>query len=532
MNCTRCQSPLADGARFCSTCGTDQTTPTPGPGKTAITAAALQDLVARTLAGRYTVQRLLGTGGMASVFLADDLTLERAVAIKVLPTDVAHDERVVARFQREAKTAAKLDHPHIIPIYRVESEGVLNYFVMKYVEGRSLEAVLRSPEPVPIALAQRVLAEAGSALAHAHRKGVVHRDVKPANIMLDAEDRVNLTDFGISKAAEATSQLTQTGVIVGTPYYMSPEQVLSTDVDGRADQYALAILGFHMLTGQLPFRNENAHAVLYQQIHETPPRVTSLRPDVPVYLDRAIDRALAKKPADRFATMEEFVHALTGGVGAPPRSLTPPVASTPIPGRTVATAKTTRMSTPVPRRRNRWWLGVAAAVIVAAGAVGWWSVAKDHTAPLVTTAAAAPPIADTVAPAATPATSDTATRQSAPPAVTPTPVTPAPVTPAPVTPAPVTPTPVAKAPRHVARPEPRATEQVAYLTVASDPYGTLFINGVDVGVTPRADYALTVGKSYEIRVEQDGYKPKRETINVSGPNPIRRRYILEPAGSQ
>ena len=225
MDCTHCHTPMPDEARFCFSCGSDLSG---GGVKTVVrprdVTAELQDRLTHVLAGRYNVQKLLGAGGMGAVFLAEDLTLERTVAIKVLPPDMSRDERVVARFQQEAKTAAKLDHPNIIPIHRVESESGLHYFVMKYVTGRSLDSMLEPGQPLPVPFAMRVLAEAAAALGHAHARGVVHRDVKPANIMLGADDQVVLTDFGISKVGDLTAQLTQTGMIIGTPHFMSPSK--------------------------------------------------------------------------------------------------------------------------------------------------------------------------------------------------------------------------------------------------------------------------------------------------------------------
>ena len=287
-DCRVCATPLPADARFCMTCGVDVT----DPGATVRTSprdqtAELQDRLTRTLAGRYDVKKLLGAGGMAAVFLADEIGLDRPVAIKVLPPELTRDESLVARFQREAKTSAKLDHPHIIPIYRVESEGGLHYFVMKYVAGRSLESLLESKEAMPIDLATRILREAALALGHAHARGVVHRDVKPANIMLDQDGRVVLTDFGISKAGEST-QLTQTGMIIGTPDYMAPEQALGIELDGRADQYALGVVAYEMLTRQCPFSGGSAHTLLYRHIHEIPKPVAELRPDVPAHLGDAV----------------------------------------------------------------------------------------------------------------------------------------------------------------------------------------------------------------------------------------------------
>src|SRR5204863_7834469 len=184
IECLKCHTPLPDGSKFCYACGADVT----GGGTMGSSATgtdALQQRLQRLVEGKYRIERLLGKGGMGAVFLAHDLTLEREVAIKVLPPDVAQDEQVVRRFQQEAKTAARLDHPNIIPIYRVESEGGLNYFVMKYIVGTSLEDLLDKKEPLPVPDIQRILWEAACALGHAHQRGVVHRDVKPANIMFD-----------------------------------------------------------------------------------------------------------------------------------------------------------------------------------------------------------------------------------------------------------------------------------------------------------------------------------------------------------
>ncbi len=275
-------------------------------GQTETLLARLQRLVG----GKYAVREMLGRGGMGAVFLAHDLALEREVAIKVLPPDVSLDDYVVRRFQQEAKTSAKLDHPNIIPIYRVESEGGLNYFVMKYVAGQSLEEVLDKQHTLPVDYIQRVLWEAACALGHAHQRGIVHRDVKPANIMFDQEGRVMLTDFGISKALQAASGFTGTGMIVGTPHYMSPEQAKGAPVDGRADQYSLGIVGYRMVAGELPFSGDSVHTILYKHIFEEPPPVLSKRPDIPEFLSSAISRALGKAPEQRFPTMEEFATAV------------------------------------------------------------------------------------------------------------------------------------------------------------------------------------------------------------------------------
>jgi serine/threonine-protein kinase len=538
-DCRACATPLPSGARFCSGCGIDVT----DPAATIINdrprdrMAELQDRLTRTLAGRYDVRKLLGAGGMAAVFLADEIGLDRPVAIKVLPPELSRDDDLVARFQREAKTAAKLDHPHIIPIHRVESEAGLHYFAMKYVPGHSLEALLEGAEPMALDLAIRILREAASALGHAHARGVVHRDVKPANIMLDLDGRVVLTDFGISKAGE-TSSLTQTGMIIGTPHYMSPEQAIGTEVDGRADQYSLAVVAYEMLARQCPFTGESAHTILYRHIHEVPKSITELRPDVPKHVADAIAIALAKTPHDRFAKMEEFSRALGGdasAIAARPSIITAPMTAVKQPaGRAVRPAARTRVTSPAPTRRTS--LRVAAVLgLLLVGGGGWYAtlggdpsraLADGGISPSGSAATAA---VDPSAPAVDPPTGDSA----ASPAATSQPTDSTPRVEGPLQQAPPRTSPARgqssrTPPRAVAeRPEAPRT---APLTVASEPYGRLFVDDVDIDDTPVANHPLEVGRTYRIRVERDGFRTKHETITVTGPNAIRRRYVLDPGG--
>ncbi|MDQ4080175.1 MAG: serine/threonine protein kinase, partial [Gemmatimonadota bacterium] len=320
--CQHCSTELPDEARFCFVCGRDlegsgsvtKTAPRGSPEGT----AKLRERLAKALKGRYKIHDVLGAGGMGVVFRADDMSLGRAVAIKVLPADLSDDKKVVARFRREAKTAANLDHPGIIPVLAVESDDGLHYFVMKYVAGRTLEDVLREGKKLPILFVTQVLRDAAAALAHAHANGVVHRDVKPANIMLEDGDRVILTDFGISKVTQASSEattaarLTDLGMVVGTPHYMAPEQAVGQPVDGRTDQYALAVVGFEMLAGHVPFDDVTPHAIIQRHINAPPPDLASLRRDAPSNLLAAISRGMLKAPSNRFATMDEFGAALAG----------------------------------------------------------------------------------------------------------------------------------------------------------------------------------------------------------------------------
>jgi serine/threonine-protein kinase len=277
----------------------------------------LRDRVTVAVGDHYLIESEIGRGGMAVVYRATDIRLNRHVAIKVLPPDVAFNGDVKTRFIREAQTAAQLNHPNIVPIYTVEDRGgeSLVYFVMSFVDGESLGVRLSREGAWPIDQTVRVLRDVADALAYAHAHGVVHRDIKPDNILIDrASGRPLVTDFGIARAAAGETRLTVTGVAVGTPAYMSPEQALGErDVDGRSDVYSLAIVGYHMLVGETPFKAANTPAMLVKHVSERPRPIRERRPDVPAHLAVAIDRALAKRPEDRFADAAEFRDALAAG---------------------------------------------------------------------------------------------------------------------------------------------------------------------------------------------------------------------------
>src|SRR5215208_1766618 len=269
------------------------------------------------LAGEYSLQRELGRGGMGIVYLARDVQLDRDVAIKVLPSHLAHAVESRERFLREARTAAGLSHPHIVPIHRVGEVGGFVFFVMSYVEGETLGERLRTRGPLPPAEATRVLREVAWALAYAHGRGIVHRDIKPDNILLEAgSGRAMVTDFGIARGADplmnqgATGPDTEPGRIMGTAHFMSPEQAASEPLDGRSDLYALGVVGYLAVSGRLPFEAPNLPALLIRQATEAPPGVLSAAPGLGPALAAVIDRCLARDPAGRFPNGEAMAAAL------------------------------------------------------------------------------------------------------------------------------------------------------------------------------------------------------------------------------
>ncbi|OYV99361.1 MAG: hypothetical protein B7X11_05450, partial [Acidobacteria bacterium 37-65-4] len=234
--------------------------------------AAVRD----ALKDEYELEKELGRGGMAIVYKARDKALEREVAVKVLPFSLSFDAEFVERFQREARTSAKLEHPNIIPIYRVGKSGRVIYFVMKFLRGKPLSNVIEARGALPVPEIKRVLIEAGRALGYAHKHGIVHRDIKPDNIMFDELGQAIVTDFGIAKA-QSGARLTGTGMSIGTPHYMSPEQARAQTLDGRSDIYSLGVVAYQCLTGHVPFDGEDSFSIGYKHIMEelpTPPLET------------------------------------------------------------------------------------------------------------------------------------------------------------------------------------------------------------------------------------------------------------------
>jgi serine/threonine protein kinase len=270
------------------------------------------------LAPAYETEGELGRGGMAIVYRARDARLKRSVAVKLLPPELAFRADIRSRFMREAETSARLSHPNIVPIYTVDERDGLVYFVMALVQGGSVGDRLRTSGAMPIDDCRRIVREVAGALGYAHRNGVVHRDIKPDNILLDIDSgRAMVTDFGIARAASEDgdgSRLTATGAAIGTPSYMSPEQCAGDrDLDGRSDLYALGTVAYHMIAGEPPFTGGNTPSIMMKQVTESPVPLRVRRPDCPADLETIVMRLLEKDPSDRFATGEALVAALDGG---------------------------------------------------------------------------------------------------------------------------------------------------------------------------------------------------------------------------
>jgi len=272
----------------------------------------MHDRVVVAVGDLYDVQGELGRGGMALVYRAVDRRLKRPVALKVLPPELAFREEVRRRFMREAETSARLNYQNIVPIYSVDERNGIVYLVMALVDGETLAARLARPPRMTTDEVRRLLREVAGALAYAHAHGVVHRDIKPENILIDRESgRAMVTDFGIARAAEGDAKLTVTGVAIGTPAYMSPEQALGErEADGRSDVYSLGVVGYLMLAGELPFKASNTPSMMMKHLTERLRPVREVRPDAPPDIAAVIEHALEKKPEDRFSSAAEMAAAL------------------------------------------------------------------------------------------------------------------------------------------------------------------------------------------------------------------------------
>jgi len=423
--------------------------------------AELLSVMRRDLSREYQITDLLGRGGMSLVFLAQEVELNRQVAIKVLPLQLFDGADATERFEREAKISASLDHPHIVPIFRVGATSTFLWYTMKRIRGRSLEQIIAEHGGLPLADVRSIVQQVGDALQYAHRQGVVHRDVKPANVMIEESGWAYVCDFGVARAFGSVS-LTQTGASLGTPRYMSPEQVEGKPVDGRCDQYSLAILVWEALTGSLPFTGESVGELIRKHLLEPAPRLSHARDDIPRSVSDAVARAMSKNPAERFPDVAAFVRAL-GADAAPRVSATfarPGSAGTR--RQALANAPTVRLAQSW-RRRPALALSVLAGVALLGGVV-WATLRPSGTANGAThqTVDSIPQVASRVPP-------------------------------------------VVPAPADTARPHQPAAAH-ARLSLSTKPTGMLYLDGKAIGSTPVIRLDIQAGR-HRIQVRRDGYVP-------------------------
>jgi predicted Ser/Thr protein kinase len=431
----------------------------------------------RDLSKDYQVNDLLGRGGMSFVFLAQERELNRQVAIKVLPLQLMTGGDFAERFEREGKIAASLDHPNIVPIFRVGSSSTFLWYTMKRIRGRSLEQLINERGGLPLPEVLNVVQQVGSALHYAHRQGVVHRDVKPANVMIEDSGWAVVCDFGIARAFGSVS-LTQTGASIGTPRYMAPEQVEGQPVDGRSDQYSLAILTWEALTGKLPFDGDSVGELIRKHLLEPAPALAALRPDVPRHVSDAVQRAMSKKPAERFADVAAFVRALGGDVNAGGRmSAGFANIGTPLAKASAGEAPTLRFN---PRRRRRAVTASLVGGVLLVGA-GVWAALQPGTA----ANGAPPPAPDTtagqIAATDSPVTEVARTRETAAPAAPP------------------------------AR---------FRLSISTQPTGMLYLDGQPVRSTPIIGLNVAAGR-HRIQVKREGYTPFDTVLTAQGDQDIK-----------
>lgn len=355
----------------------------------------MDNLIGKTV-GQYHIIAKIGEGGMAAVYRAQQATLERDIALKVLPLELTRNTDFVQRFVQEARSAAKMTHPNIVSIYEAGEDDGIYYIAMSYVAGQSLADMMASQKLPPNRLIN-ILAQIASALDYAHQRGVIHRDIKPGNILVGRNDRAVLTDFGIAKAAQSSSSLTRTGTMVGTPTYMAPEQAQGLPISPQSDQYALGIVAYEGLTGKPPFSADTGHAILFKHVQE----IVDLTNVPPIY-HAAIQRVLAKDATHRFNTVTEFTHALQGGPVGPLPPQVQTGAMQPTPAYHTPPPQPHTPAPAAPQRRNLGWVWgiVALVVLLLIGAGAYFMFFSNNNTRTMATATV-PAVADAPEPSPT-----------------------------------------------------------------------------------------------------------------------------------
>jgi serine/threonine protein kinase len=326
-------------------------------------------MIGQRLAGRYELQDVAGSGGMSSVYTARDTVLERTVAIKILHEHYSDDAEYIERFRREARALAQLNHPNIVTVIdRGEYEG-RQFIVFEHVEGENLKELIDREGQLPVDQALALVHQVARGLAFAHEHGVVHRDVKPHNVLIDADGVAKVTDFGIARSVDPADGLTETGTLLGTSEYIAPEQASGRRVDERSDQYSLATVLYELLTGAPPFTGDNFMAVAMKHVQEPVPSVREARPDVSPRLDAIVSRAMAKRPEDRFPTTEAMMAALEAARADTDGALPPAPVSTPHDGATESIPVAGALPPSIHRSRKRFPLPIIVGLVVVGVAV-------------------------------------------------------------------------------------------------------------------------------------------------------------------
>ena len=490
-------------------------------------------LGARVLSDRYRLDHVLGQGGMAIVYRAEDTLLGRTVAVKVLREQYGADPEFLERFRREARAAASLSHPNVVMVYDVGRDGNMNFIVMEYVDGEDLKDIIAREGPLPPERLVNLGCQLAAALEYAHRKGLIHRDVKPQNVLVADEDRVKVGDFGIAVALGARS-ITQTGMVIGSVHYMAPEQVQGHPATPVTDVYGLGVVLYEMATGRQPFSAESALAVAQMQMERRPAEPQQLNPSLPPALSDVVMTALAKNPRDRFQSAAEVAAALRGhrsaaaqrtAVVEPTAAIAQGTARTQhmAPGATAATGSPTRVYVPprAPPRRfpiPLWPLITLALLLgIVAGGIGWVlrnpassPAPKPTAAPVLVATAPTPTQTATQAPTSTaPPTSVPAT---ATPPATPVPPTAPPTTAVPATAVPATAVPPTTAPTAAPQPTP------APKPTAGAPARGQVPNVIGRSETEAKQLLARAGLGDEIREERTNDVPEGQVI-AQNPGP-------------